>query len=205
MLKRNHTLTGYLAKRDVDTIVSQSASLLTDSFLGPNEKLISSEKEQLGRALTEILSTDAMSSSHLTPDAWNAVFWEPSWARPDKVTRALNLLLIERDSQTFYINSRIFKRGKRSTDVNTLRETLQVMIMSLGYLPNPPKAGQQLGKGDMSLVNKTTVLDFVSANHDKVEWKGNSFGVKEMSLYKVILADFAPNDNMGVISIGVKR
>ena len=76
--------------------------------------------------------------------------------------------------------------------------------MSLGYIPI---VADKVERGGMSapVVNKTVVLGFLSAYHDKVAWKGGRFAVKDTTFFRVDMADFISNETMGSVNIKVKR
>ena len=83
----------YLNSQDLKRIVSESTSNLVGSIVTDSDYVDVGDDISVSKLIDHVLSSEAVSTQEFRPQMWESVFWDPSWARPDRVASYLNKML----------------------------------------------------------------------------------------------------------------
>ncbi len=85
--------TRYLSAEDMKNMVYESTRNVVASVVSDSDYLDAGDDVSVSRLIEQELTREEVSSRQLRPHMWESVFWDPSWARPDKLTSYLNKAL----------------------------------------------------------------------------------------------------------------
>ncbi len=223
------SMTRYLNYEDVMQMVSESTHNVLVSVISDHGYVDTGDDISVSRLLEYELTREEISSRQLSPDKWESVFWDPLWARPDKLTSYLNEALSndEHDNSTFLLSEasssqvNLLILGALSfNDFNlyllyyviselmqaTSSEDLNVGGAPGGALGFVKAFVEEDGSSSNQLkVNKTKML---KANSDKlqhIQWTGEVFRVKPLKLFRLNLARYQSRRKIAIANLQVHR
>ena len=85
--------TRYLNSEDTKKMILESATSVLAAIVSDSDYVETGDDTSVTRLLESVLQRDEVSSQQFRPHMWESVFWDPTWARPDKLTSALNKAL----------------------------------------------------------------------------------------------------------------
>lgn len=96
----------YLSSEDVSRLARETTSSVVASVVTDVDYVDSSDDVSVAELVERELARQSVSSGRLAPGAWESVFWDPSWARPDRLASYLNRALRQdaRDNGSFILS-----------------------------------------------------------------------------------------------------
>ncbi len=85
--------TRYLNSEDMNMLVYESALNVVASVVSDSDYVDAEDNVSVSRLIERELTRERMSSEQLTPRMWDSVFWDPAFARPDRLAKSLNKVL----------------------------------------------------------------------------------------------------------------
>ena len=163
-----------LIGNDVETIASEAVSqaiaqmVTNETFVEPDDKMVFSD------LLIDCLKGRWEHRGEIPPSMWDSVFWNQTWARPDKLTEFLNSVLTTNPNDANYFN---LKWNKIDTSVNVYNHTMpQLRILAWGSgLDRVTELGTR--------VPKAFLLKYLLDKGFGVEWREGSFRVASAKWY----------------------
>lgn len=190
----------YLTNATVEAWVEEEvemarATMNIDASAG---ELLSLDSEaRLVEFFRNTLVRQSIPSGVLIPDEWNGVVWEPGWSRPDKVLLVLNQFVRfkARRSDVFELKDGIVVKEEEETWVQ--------MIDPIFNLPSV----RDTNYGPPILVNRTDVLDYLSANHEHISWSSmdKEFVLDSFPLHPVKPHMLSSSDSDGTVLLNIIR
>ena len=83
----------FLSSEDVKSMVYESTKRVVASVVSDSDYVDASDDVSVSDLIKRELTRDEVQSQRLSPHMWDSVFWDPLWARPDKLTSYLNAIL----------------------------------------------------------------------------------------------------------------
>ena len=166
------------------------ASVITDK-----DYVDSSDDLSLSNLILKTLKRNEESSANFGPVMWNSVFWNPSWARPDKITSHLNKLLTkdETDDSTFLISDNATFRSGGAGGGLSIPGLIKIGISTKGGTDKKVK------------VEKSKIMKRLAEKDLHAEWDGEVFKVKPIKLYRLNLSQLNTTSSIATASIQVQR
>lgn len=184
----------YLQADDVKTIASESVSNVIASVVTDASYVDTGDEVGVKDILIAELKRQEVSTDNFQPHMWESVFWDPTWAKPDKLTRYLNKV-IEKDTQ----DSRNFLLNE-SERVRSSEGGGSGSFMGISGSANAATSSTHKSK-----IQKEDLLNTLRERHRDIEWDGERFLVKPMKLYRLNLSQLNTSRNIASANIQVRR
>ncbi len=185
----------FVTSGDLKAIVSESATEILASVIADADYVDTGDEVSVKNLLGRVLSRDEVSVEEFQPRMWSSVFWDPSWARPDKYATFLNTVLKkdESDSRNFILNE---EEWAKSTSGGAKGSFLG--IISLGGKGSKQNSGS-------TKVQKEDVLQTLRERHSHVEWTGEVFKAKPLKLYRINLSELNSTSTIAVANVQIHK
>ncbi len=85
--------TRYLNSEDLNKVVHETTMNVVASVVSDSDYVDTGDDVSISSLVERELKRQQVSSQQLDPHMWDSVFWNPAWARPDKLTSFLNEVL----------------------------------------------------------------------------------------------------------------
>ena len=216
--------TRYLNSEDLNKVVHETTMNVVASVVSDSDYVDTGDDVSISSLVERELKRQQVSSQQLDPHMWDSVFWNPAWARPDKLTSFLNEVLTKdatgNDTFTLTEQSRIQVRFPVTvSQVNSGSiQGFNLMLQSASSGNQNEKGGdaERLGfiksltsedqsSGSRQKVSRDRLLRALSDRHRHVEWTGEVFRVKPTRLYRLNLSAFRSRSSIAVGNIQVHR
>ncbi len=104
--KKRHPPFRYLNYEDLKRLVYESTFDLVASVTSDSDYVSTGDDVSVSALIERELAREEASTEDLTPLMWDSVFWDPAWARPDRITSYLNRSLRRdlADNDTFVLS-----------------------------------------------------------------------------------------------------
>ncbi len=83
----------YLNSEDVKTVAYESTMNVVASVVSDSDYVDTGDDISISNLIERELTRNQVSSAGFRPHMWESVFWNPSFARPDRLTKTLNEML----------------------------------------------------------------------------------------------------------------
>ena len=185
----------YLSSEDMKKIVSESTLNILASVTRDSNYVDTGDEVSISNLIERILTRDEESVSSFEPHKWDSVFWNPTWARPDKTKSYLNEALqkFQNDSEYLYTTD-VARESSGKGNGNFELFT----VFKLG-------GGGSSSSNVKEKVSLTDIQKILNEKETKVQWNGEAFEVKPMKLYRVNLAELKTSAAFAVASVQVHR
>ena len=171
----------------MNQIVSETALSIIAEETTDSTYIDSGDELNVREMLFDILTRTRESVAEFEANKWESVFWNPGWARPDKVTNFLNEAFTksQNDSDSFVITDTL----KRSISEGDASSDLGIGVNILKFLPIGEASLGLRGQGRSSetirdKIEANVLLNSLSQHELKTQWTGEKFEVKPMDLYR---------------------
>ncbi len=162
----------YINSDDLNILATEVASNIVANVIRDSDYEAQADEPSVVNIIKSFLGQHKESTDGFSDTKWNSVFWDPEFARPDKITSAVN--------EAF---------EKVTNNSSKLRVTERTSRKSGGFsLFNLFGGG-----GGSNTFTKTTIADKLSQMWERqahAEWEGEKIVVKPMMLHRVNLAEF---------------
>jgi len=183
----------YLSATDVNKMVTQSLDSVVASEITDNTYVSGTDEVNVAEMLRTNLQNQQEHVKSLDDIRWESVFWDPIFMRPDKLVNELNNKYTkdEENSETLRI-----KEGTNNVSAGGGIDIGLPKGFTFGI-----KAQGSKGKGyksELKDINKK-----IRETNAQVEWNGEKFFIKPMSVSRVNLAELETGSSIGVANVQV--
>ncbi len=185
----------YLSSVDMTRMVSESTLNILASVTTDSNYVDTGDEVSVNNLLERILKRDEVSSANFEEKKWDSVFWDPTFARPDKITDYLNQALSWNESDSEYFHTTDVARSSSKTGGGHF-ELFQLFRLGGG-------GGSESTTHERVEVNE--IINTLQVEDTQVEWTGEIFKVKPMQLYRINLATLKSSTSLAVASVQVHR
>ncbi len=184
----------FIKSSDLKTIVAESTSDVVASVTSDSNYVDTGDEVSVSDLIEKILSRDKTTTDNFTPLMWDSVFWNPSWARPDKIATYLNKALEKNssDSENFMVT----EEAKSSSGKGSIGGSFKIF---------EAKASGEGSTSKKNKVKKEDVLNVLKEKHGHVEWTGEVFKVKPMKLHRLNLSKLNTSATIAVANLHLHR
>ena len=185
----------FLSSVDMKKIVSESAVNILASVTRDSNYVDTGDEVSISNLIERILTRDEESAANFEPHKWDSVFWNPTWARPDKTKSYLNEALVKSQNDSEYLLTTDVAR-ESSSKGNANFELFKVFKLGGG------------GGSSSNVKEKVSITDIqkiLEEKETKVQWTGEAFEVKPMKLFRVNLAELKTSASFAVASVQVHK
>ncbi len=169
----------YVNSNDLRVIASQVASSIVATVISDFDYKAQADEVSVTDIIENFLAQQRISTKEFDKTKWESVFWNPDFARPDKVTSLLN------DA---------FEKDATDADKLKVSDTTEKAELGLG------QSLDLIGlKGDQTSVAKETItekLENLWERKSHVEYNGLAFVLKPMVLHRLNLALFNTSNSV---------
>ncbi len=185
----------YLSSTDTKRMVSESTLNILASVTTDSNYVDTGDEVSVTNLLERILKRDEVSAANFEDKKWDSVFWDPNFARPDKITNYLNKALKrnESDMEHFYMTDAARTSSKKG---NANFELFKKFKLGGG-------GGSESTTKEK--VEVKAILKTLEVEDTQVEYSGEVFKVKPMRLYRLNLATLKSSASLAVASVQVHR
>merc|ERR1712226_310847 len=185
----------YISSDDMKNIVSETVSNLVATVTRDSNYIDTGDEVSLSDLIEHVLTRNEETSDTFEPRKWNSVFWDPTWARPDKISNYLNEALkkFQNDSEYFYTTDRA---RQSSGNGNANFELFGIFKLGGG------------GGSSKDVKEKVSIRDIekiMEEEDTKVQWTGEVFKVKPMKFYRLNLAQLKTSASIAVGSLQIHQ
>ena len=184
----------YLKSDDVKILAEETVSSIRASLVTDASYVDSGDEVSLKDLLKKELEKQKVSSASFDKTKWNSTFWDPGYARPDKITEVLNKLKEENSTKTDTFNETKMSEDKSHNTEATL---------SYSGFSGSGNYGESGSDSDSTTVQD--VLDTLNEKDAHVEWEGEMFVTKPLNLSRINLNALRSSSNIVSESIQLKK
>ncbi len=83
----------YLSSDDINTMIYESMLNVVGSVVSDSDYVDTGDDVSVTNLISRELTREQVASTELRPKMWESVFWNPAFARPDRLTHSLNKML----------------------------------------------------------------------------------------------------------------
>ncbi len=96
----------HLSSEDLKKLVYESTQSVVALVVSDSDYVDTGDEVSVSNLLERELARQEVSSRQLRPRMWESVYWDPSWARPDKLTSYMNRALTKdaTDNSSFVLS-----------------------------------------------------------------------------------------------------
>ncbi len=96
----------FITSQDMKKVVSESTRNVVASVVSDSNYVDTGDEVSVSNLIEHELTREQVTSNQFQPHMWDSVFWNPTWARPDKLTSYLNKMLSkdETDESNFLLS-----------------------------------------------------------------------------------------------------
>ena len=180
----------YLKSDDMNLLLSETNQTIFGSLITERGYVETGSEVKLREAIEKILEKTEVEVSDFEDIQWESVFWEPSRARPDKLTSLLNQI-ITIDAQ----NSSNFQTS----------ETGKSDLNEVGFEIDGYDINVQESRNDVLKLNKNEFLSNLHEVNENIEWTGEKFIVKPIKLFRINLSSLNSSTQMKLENVQVEN
>ena len=193
----------YLSADDVKLMASKSALDVLASVTTDSNYVDTGDEVSVTALIERLLSRDEESSAEFEPREWDSAFWNPTFERPDKITKWFNEALEKRsdDSEYFYTTDaakELFSKGstKFGANVNVFE-----LFGGGGDYSESGETNQEIKEK----IEIQEVLKTIEEERLETQWTGEKFEVKPMKMYRLNLPTLKTATSIAVARIQVHK
>ncbi len=185
----------YITSGDLKTIVQESTSNVLASVTTDSDYVDTGDEVSVANLLERVLGRDKVTTDSFTPHMWNSVFWNPTWARPDKFVSFLNKALEKdtSDSKNFLLTEYAKTSSARGSGGGSFLKIFSAKA----------EGGSESSKSEK--VHKEDLLSTLRERHSNIEWTGEVFKVKPMKMHRLNLANLNTSASITVANLQIHR
>ena len=187
----------YLSAKDVNNVVAQSLETVVASQITDGNYVNSGDEVKMADLLKTTLQNQREDVKSLDDIRWESVFWDPIFMRPDKVVNELNHKYTKDEDNSD--NLKITDEYKKDAGGGSVEASGN--IVGLGSASTKVTGW---GSSENKEREELRVIESQLRERDaKVEWNGEKFAVKPMSVSRVNLAELRTASSIGVVNAQV--
>ncbi|XP_075261185.1 uncharacterized protein LOC142352915 [Convolutriloba macropyga] len=157
----------FLKSADVKILTEETMSSVRASIVTDSGYVESKDEVSLKDLLNKELEKQKTSSANFDQTQWNSTFWDPGYARPDKVTRTLNK----------YVN--VDKEDNAIVDDKAVGNSKDINVgATLQYSGFDVDGSHEQNSVDSQSVNLNDVLNTFKKKDSEIEYTGEMFVAK---------------------------
>ncbi len=185
----------FVTSSDLKTVAAETTSKVVASVTTDSDYIDTGDDVSVFNLLERVLGRQEVSTANFQPHMWNSVFWDPSWARPDKIASYLNKALSKdaTDSRNFILTEEAESSSKQGSAGGSFLKIFSV------------KGSGGSENNQQRKVQKEDVLNVLRERHTHVEWTGDVFRVKPMKLFRLNLSALNTSTSIAVANLQVHR
>lgn len=191
----------YLAQEILSSVVASEAT--TGDYIGSADEL------NFADLLERQLSSETINAQRLSSDEWKSVFWRDEFSRPDRYASYLNrALTYDKGTKTFSFDNETETAARRQVSSEITRgssvlasATAKTEMSLFGVIRGVAEASASAGapsrssnnenyiseedNKDRTIISQDQLQAFLKKNDVHVEWNGEVFVPKSLSLHRV--------------------
>ncbi len=185
----------FVTSSDLKVIAAESTSDVLAKVTTDSDYVDTGDEVSVSDLLERVLSKEKTTTERFTPLMWDSVFWNPSWARPDKIATYLNKALDKdtSDSKNFILTEEASSSSKKGSAGGSFLKIFEA------------KGSGEGSSSKKTKVQKEDVLNILKERHRHVEWTGEVFRVKPMKLYRMNLSKLNTSAVIAVANLQIHR
>lgn len=180
--------------QDMKQIISETTYAVMATVVTDAEYVDTGDEISVKELLEREFKRHEVSTEVFEPHMWDSVFWDPTWARPDKLTSYLNQVLTKDQTDDRYF---LLQEGKRISAREGGGQASFLGIKLGGY-----------GKGRAETqyrITKESIEKMLKERKYHVQWTGDVFRTKPMTLYRLNLSQLSNQRRVLTVSVQVKK
>ncbi|XP_075257114.1 uncharacterized protein LOC142349195 [Convolutriloba macropyga] len=181
----------YLKSADMNLLLSETRQNIFGSLITEQGYVETGSEVKLREAIENILEKTEVEVSDFEDIQWESVFWEPSWARPDKLTSFLNHVITKeaQNSSNFEVTG-TEKPGSFELGIPKF----------LGFFG----IKTSVSRSESRTVSKKDFLSKLHEINSNIEWTGEMFTVKPMKLFRINLSLLNSTTNLSTENVQIE-
>ena len=185
----------YISSNDMKKISSETVSNLVATVTRDSSYIDTGDEVSLSGLIEHVLTRNEVTTDTFEPKKWDSVFWDPTWARPDKLTNFLKdtLVKFQNDSEYFYTTDRARKSSGNG----------EAGLELFGLFKFGGSGGSS--KDIREKVEIKKIENILDEKDFKVQWTGEVFKVKPMKLYRLNLAQLKTSASIAVGNLQIHQ
>ena len=176
----------YLNSEDLKKMSTETSQNIVASIATDNDYADTGEELKLCEIIENLLRKNREETSAFEDIQWDSVFWDPGWARPDKLTNYLN---------------KIYSKDEKDESIFKLNEEVVDDSMNFGFNGFSFGYNNEDGKS----VKIEDVKKQLSETNTEIKWTGDIFEVKTTKLFRINLSEMTSNATIATVDIQIKK
>ena len=176
----------YLNSEDLKIVSTETTQNIVASVITDNDYADTGDELKLHEVVENLLRKNEKETTEFDDIQWMSVFWNPDWARPDKIASYLNKVYSkdETDDSIFRVND--------AEDDQSLK--FEFGGFNFGF-------DNDNGKN----IKTDELKKHLEEKHSHVEWNGEVFTVKPIKLFRINLSEMSSNTTFATANIQVRN
>ncbi len=184
----------YLSSNDLQRLSREVLSTVVSSAITDNSYVDTGDELSSVKLLSKQLSAQKILSTEFSPQVWESVFWEPTFARPDKVANYLNEVFSKDQGKigSLNVNENQLQEGRGGLDVSVVK-WLNIGLTGKG------------GEKKKTSVKSEEMNNWLKENNYQVEWTHEVFRPKRLDLHRLNVVQFSSNSVIASTAVQVHK